>query len=346
MKNETIITAIVRNKTYAHSGSPEEARVNLDGRLSPQGFPLTRTNRMSVPSSIPKPNPQTGELETRNNSVPFIPENTVRNRLRNLILSTMFDQLHATSRAIQLSCFATLQAGSATGNPDGIPATFDEMHRLGQHFFIGLFGGGPRMLKGKLKCDGFIPLIPSAARILPPGYEDRFTNDRITQIRFKRRVDPVTKVDEEECAIIKDASDAITAWGLDKAEKKLASKSKSDESTETEIKTSRNLDSFTAIELIIPGVDFLSRVRLVSPTDAQIGAILQAYEKVSTITFGGGHGLGYGEFELQELTLNGDSVFEFGGLTKAAQPYLDAFWDEVAELDVETLEAYAASNKK
>lgn len=346
MKNETVITAIVRNKTYAHSGSPEEARVNLDGRLSPQGFPLARTNRMSIPSNIPKPNPQTGELEARNNSVPFIPENTVRNRLRNLILSAVFDQLRATNTAIQLPCFATLLAGSATGNPDGIPATFDEMYRLGQHFFIGLFGGGPRMLKGKLKCDGFIPLIPSAARILPPGYEERFISDRITQIRFKRRVDPVAKIDEEECDIIKDASEAITAWGLDKAEKKLASRSKSEESTENEIKTSRNIDSFTAIELIIPGVDFLSRVRLVSPTDAQVGAILQAYEKVHTTTFGGGHSLGFGEFELQELSLNGDTVYESGALTKAALPYVDAFWDEVAELDAETLEAYAASNKK
>lgn len=342
MKKNTTITAIVRNTTYAHSGSPEDARVTLDGKLAAQGFPLTRTNRMVVPSNAPTPNPETGEMEMRNRYVPFIPENTVRNRLRNLILDAMYDQLRETGQAVNLPCYATLQAGSATGNPDGIPSTFEESYRMRKHFFIGLFGGGPRMLKGRLKCDGFIPLIPSAQRILPPGFEERFISDKITQIRFIRRVDPVAKMEEDDLDIIKDANEAITAWGLDKVQKKLAK----NEPEEGEAKASRNIDSFTAIELIIPGVDFLSRVRMDSPTDAQIGAMLTAYENINSINVGGGFGRGYGEFVLQELFLNGEPVWSDGQLSDAASQYVDAFWDEVAELKTDILEEFATSKKK
>src|SRR5690606_5670060 len=109
-----------------------------------------------------------GKLEIKR--IPGVPANTMRNLLRRTALDRVFDQLRG-KQTMDVSGYAGALSGSASGNPEGVPSTFEETFRVRNHVFLGQFGGGPRMLQGRLSVDNMLPLIKDAARILDPTYE-------------------------------------------------------------------------------------------------------------------------------------------------------------------------------
>lgn len=338
------ISVIFRNVTPMHSSSPTKSTISLDGKIgAPLGFPFTRMRSMNIPA-------QMGDGLLSVTKIPVVPGNTLRNLLRRSSLSTVFGQMRG-QQTLSVGAYAAATAGSASGNPEGRPSTFDEAMKVRNHVFLGLFGGGPRLIKGKLSVDSMYPIINTATRVLGEGYEDRMVSGQILETIWVRRVDPIAKVSiEDPEQVISNARESITQWAinsLDQSNKALEKRSKKNKGEFTEEQgdtESRGLNAFNAHEVVIPGIDWRWNVLLNSPTQAQLGLVLKAIKDIedNQMQVAGGNSRGYGLVSIEDITLNGESIWASKNYTESVEPYLDALAEDLDLLSAKDFESFVA----
>lgn len=344
------IEVILRNISPIFSATPGSDTISLDGRYNPPGggFPLTSTRKMRVPASV-------GEGALKPVAVPVVPGNSMRNLLRRSILEHfVMPQLTGRDR-LSIGAYAAAFAGSATGNPKGV-ATFDDIVATRAHVFLGLFGGGPRMMQGRLTVDTLYPIHQHAQRLLGPGYEERMLSGNLVDVVWSRRVDPILKTrDENAQEVIKDGPQALTQWAVDamqasaaKSAKRGAKKGADEaEPAAEEGNSARGLSAFNAHEVVIPGVDWLLRIELEKPTDAQVGLVLAGLAKIPQMTIAGGFAKGYGKNQIEAVNLDGEAVWAGGSYVDSSElnRYFDAMAEQLETLDASGFEAFIASTE-
>lgn len=342
------IQVTLRNQTPIFSAAPGDNRIDLDGNINPPGmanFPLTRTRTMVVIA-------EQMEGVMKPAYVPVVPSNTMRNLLRRTMLKEILEPHLKGNVQLSIGAYATAYSGSASGNPDGVPGTFDEVAQMRAHPFIGLFGGGPRMLQGRLMVDTLYPLHVNAKRVLGEGFESDLINGKITDIVWTRRVDPILQLQEEsDTDVIQGGVSAANQWIQDllSTNKGKASKGKAkNKDTEEEVTDGpRSLRAFNAHEVVVAGVNWLWRINADKPTDAQIGLILMALSKLSNQRVAGGHAKNYGQVVVESIKLDGQEVWAAGQLNDdATQHYCDALANALDGMNGEAFEAFAASVKE
>lgn len=341
------IQVIIRNTSPIFSAAPGASSISLDGVFKPagEGFPLTRARTMTVLAAQVD-----GALKPV--ELPVVPGNTMRNLLRRTMLKEVIEPTLRGTTKLGIGAYAAAYAGNASGNPDGKPSTLDEIVEMRAHPFIGLFGGGPRMLEGRLMIDTMYPIHSNATRVIGEGFESQIFNGKLTDFIWTRRVDPITRLrDEEDASIIEGGAAAANDWigGLMASTKAKAAqrKKKDEEVTEvSEVKDPRGLTAFNAHEVVIPGVNWLWRIKADAPNDAQIGLILDALSKMPKYQIAGGHAKGYGEFIIESITLDGQKVWFDGHLDgEKVSEYLDALAEAMDSMSGEAFERFAASSK-
>lgn len=342
----TKINVILRNLSPIFSATPGGDSISLTGEFNPPGggFPFTRTRKMQIPASV-------GEGGLKPISLPVVPGNTMRNLLRRSILEHLVvPQLSGWAR-LSVGAYAAAFAGSATGKPEGV-ATFDDMVATRAHPFLGLFGGGPRMMQGRLTVDTLYPIHQHAQRVLGSGYEERMIGGRITDVVWQRRVDPILKVREEDAQkVIQDGRQALTQWAVDalktsaaSAAKRGAKKSAEPEAESEAGENARGLNAFNAHEVVIPGVDWLLRIELERPTEAQVGLVLAGIAKLPQMNIAGGFSKGYGKNQIEAIEVDGESVWDGGTFTESMAGYFDAMAGALESLDADGFERFIASS--
>lgn len=342
----TKINVILRNLSPIFSATPGSDSIGLSGEFNPPGggFPFTRTRRMQIPASI-------GEGGLKPVPVPVVPGNSMRNLLRRSILEHLVVPHLAGRARLSVGAYAAAFAGNATGKPEGV-ATFDDMVATRSHIFLGLFGGGPRMMQGRLTVDTLYPIHQHAQRVIGSGFEERMLHGRITDVVWQRRVDPIMKVREEEAQeVIQDGRQALTQWAVDAlktstaaAAKRGAKKSAESEAEPEQEANARGLNAFNAHEVVIPGVDWLLRIELERPTSAQVGLVLAGIAKLPQMTIAGGFAKGYGKCQLESVDVDGESVWAGGSYTESMAGYFDAMAEELESLDAASFERFIASS--
>ncbi|MCH8552938.1 MAG: type IV CRISPR-associated protein Csf2 [Natronospirillum sp.] len=340
----------ITNTTPIFSAAPGAGAITLDGQLASagRGFPYIRQRRMKVVKEQ-----EDGTLQPV--AVPVVPGNTMRNLLRRTMLKHFIEPALAGEQ-ISIGAYAAAYAGNATGNPEGLPATFDETVLLRKHPFLGLFGGGPRFLQGRLKVDFLWPIHSDTARVLGEGYEGQMIAGHITDTVWTRRVDPVQKMkDEDSSEAIRGGSDAVNGWVTDllkeaqKAAKKKGTKTSQEskdgeEAVEVNV---RGLNAFNAHEVVVPGVNWVWRFSVDQPTDAQVGLILAALTKMQSERIAGGNAKDYGEFRINNILVDGESVWTAGQMdTNNTEHYLDAFAQAIDEMSASEFEQFVAGSKQ
>ena len=266
-----------------------------------------------------------------------MPANSLRHELREAMLEPIFDELRG-KHSLTIGAYAAAKSGNASGSPDGVAASFDERMAISQHPFLGVFAGGPRMIEGKLKVDAAYPILADTLGLLGDGYEGLAASGKITNVEFKRRVDPIVSIAPEDAPLITDAESAITAWSNDAA---------GPEAGDEEDGGSRGLRAFNAHEVVIPGVHWLWRISLRNPTEAQRGLLLLAIEALNGRHFGGSSSLAYGQIQIKSVSVDGNEVWDGGGLidddivTTACGAWAEAI-DTISPTD---FEAFASSAK-
>jgi len=343
------ITVTIRNLSPIFSAAPGVKKIALDGTTDvPQAiFPLTRARTMTVIGD-------SGEGALKTVRVPIVPGNTMRNLLRRSILKAVVEPALKGRAKLSIGAYAAAYAGNASGNPDGVPSSFDEIARMRQHPFIGLFGGGPRMLKGRLMVESLYPVHVDTQRLLGEGFENMMASGVITNVVWTRRVDPICQLgSEEDVEVIEGGATAANIWlaELTESTKAAASKRKKkgarEEVTVDEVAESggRGLQAFNAHEVVIPGLSWVWRIALDNPTRAQVGAVLMGLSNLTDLTIAGGHAKGYGKFVIDDITLDGSSVWQSGDLADSTCEYVDALAEAADALGAEDFEAFAASAK-
>lgn len=340
---------LIRNTTPIFSAAPGSNYVTLDGTFNPPlgvtRFPVVRTRTMSVAAD-------TGDGVIKAVMLPVVPGNTMRSLLRRTMLREVVEPaLRANAAQLSIGAYATAYAGNASGNPDGLPSTFDEVAVMRSHPFIGLFGGGPRMLEGRLRVDSLYPIHQHAERIIGSDYSNEMMRGSITQVTWARRVDPILNLgNEDDVAVIQDGAKAVNTWinvllASNKSSKTKVKKGAEDAAPEEE--SARGLRAFNAHEVVIPGVKWLWRFNIDRPTDAQVGLVLLALNKLNNQSIAGGHSKDYGRFVIEGVTLNGDSVWSGGGVEgESTEGYYDAIAEAIDGLSGAEFEQFAASAKE
>jgi CRISPR type IV-associated protein Csf2 len=349
------IEVILRNRSPLSSAAPGQKTISIDNVPNvPNGFPLTAMRTMPIPV----------EGQDKPAFVPVIPGNTVRNALRRSMLEVVLDQVRGKA-TMSVGAYAAAFSGNASGNPEGVPPLFDEMLSVRNHVFLGLFGGGPRMIRGRLSVDTLYPLHADAHRVLGSGYEDRYVGGRLTQYVWMSRKDPITRINsEEEASIITDGPAEITSWALNQigssirgAEKRKTKTSKSDKAPTDAAddaapapKEERGLNTLNAHEVTLPGIDWLLSIRLEKPTPAQVGLVLKGIEGLNSMTIGGGHSKGYGVVEVQEVQLKADTtnknIWDGTGFNENVTDYFDELTDALDKIDVNDFESFVRRTKE
>lgn len=302
------IEVILQNLTPFHSSVPGDSRVDLQGRWASEGFPCIRTRTMRF-ARIGADNDE--DIPTVG-TVPIVPANTLRHTLRSRMLNHVLDQIRGKA-TLSIGAYTALSSGSTSGNPDGVKATFAELKTTAQHPFLGLWGGGPRMMEGKIKVDSAYAITQDYLPLLGP-YEELATNSktRLLEVVFTRRVDPVLgqQLDQE---LIDGGAAAITAH-----------------------------------EHVIPGVNWLWRISARNPTNAQRGMILNALQELHGEQVGGMSRLEYGRFHIKSILVDGKPAWNGHALDSTNEQvatWLSSLADSLDEIEAGTIEAFAKSEK-
>jgi CRISPR type IV-associated protein Csf2 len=345
------IEVTVRNITPIFSAAPGSNYITIDGTINPppgvSRFPLVRTRMMYVAADV-------GDGVIKSVPLQIVPGNTMRSLLRRTMLKHVIEPaLVEKGNKLSIGAYATAYAGNATGNPDGVPSSFDEIATMRAHPFIGLFGGGPRMLEGRLMVDSLYPIHTNAERIIGAGYENEMMSGPITQVVWARRMDPILNLgSSEDVAVINGGAVAANGWIQDllanskaAASKKKKAAADEDESDGAAEENGRGLKAFNAHEVVIPGLKWVWRISLDRPTDAQVGLVLLALNKMTNERIAGGHSKDYGRFVIDGVSLNGEQVWSQSGITGGEQ-YFDAVAEAIDGLSSKEFEQFAQSAKE
>lgn len=344
------IEVVIRNITPIFSAAPGSNYVSLDGTINPpmgaSRFPLTRARTMTVVAD-------SGDGVAKPVSLPIVPGNTMRNLLRRCMLKEVIEPaLRDKSAQLSIGAYATAYAGNSSGNPDGVPSSFDEIVTMRSHPFLGLFGGGPRMLQGRLMIDSLYPIHQFSQRIIGSNYINDSIKGSITEIVWTRRNDPVLELGgTDDVAVIAGGAQAANDWITNLLASTKAKKGKSakqaDDSADSSDDNGRGLKAFNAHEVVIGGVKWLWRINVDRPSDAQVGLILLALNKLANQRIAGGHAKDYGRFVIEDVTLSGESVWTPSGVSgQSTELYFDAIAESLDSMTSSEFEQFAASAKE
>jgi CRISPR type IV-associated protein Csf2 len=329
---------ILKNTTPYHSTQAGEARWDMKrGQVTygKQGFPLTRTRSMPVISGQPG-----GEELPKARHVPIMPASSLRHALREQMLEEIFARILARKETLSKGAYAAAVSGNATGAPDGEAATFQEMREISAHPFLGIFGGGPRMMPGKLCCDMALPITDQTTSLVPAGHEERLVGGQILTVQQLRRVDPLLAPAPEAEGLITNSARELTEYHIEQTAAK--------GTTDDEDSRVRGLNALNFHEVVVPGVQWYWRLALARPTPAQIGMLLAGIAKLHGSHQGGMSRLGYGEIRIESVVLDGEEVWggdEFLDVEATMAPAI-ALAESMDALDAAGFEHFAASVKK
>lgn len=353
------IAGVLKLTSPLHVASPGDRVINLEslrlsyGKADNDHMNLTGTTHCPLaltedemlnegieptsgdPTESAKSSPERGIVH-----MPIFPANDARGRLRRHAAAEIFNLLRSRGEMVSLPTFHAITCGAATGelNKD---ATLDLILESGKHAFLGLFGGGPRMVDSSLKVHTLWPITSTTikAELVPMRYEDRKVPsgaNRLTRAMFYRRIDDAlvfsTGLTE---LVVKEYSSAVADWIVE------LGSAKSEDGTK--IRSAKQLHTFGAVEFVIPGTRLYSEIK-VDTERVGLGALGLLIHAVAGFAnkqgIGGWSRIGFGNFE-SEFELLTPANGRVPLLTKSEsgyEPNADA--DEIAE----ALDAWAAAS--
>lgn len=296
--------AFLRTLSPLHITSPESARLDVTTMKviygDSMGIPLNQVQRLNV-----------HEMGGVVRPVPVIAANNIMGRLRRHTASKVLDALKAKGQKVAISTYSAMQCGAATGKPDGRDALFSEYREAREHPYVGLLGGGPRMMRRYVRAMNAVPYMDATTfmfgRNKHPHLDEAVHKSaqdarRLTQYWILNRND-----DLRELVNISQAQDTIENFNeeIGKRQQSILADSKSNADGEGSSRHSTR--SFTSFEFVVPGVYFPLSFDL-NVNDAQLGLFLMALDTFAATERLGGHSRnGMGQFSLSDVVLTDDA---------------------------------------
>lgn len=299
-----------------------------------------------------------------NDLIPYFPANDLRGRLRRKAADLVMKALTAKGEKISVELYAALCAGSYNAQPDSSGMTIEEASRAARHVYMGLFGGGSRLIRSGYSVQDLVPIIQTtvAAGMVPEKYMDyapripqaespddesqKTRNQegwRLLDVRSIIRVDDTMRVlrQDEMMAYIDNPLESVAAY----QNKVMANRKKvkeSKESAEAEKSTKTDIGNIVSVQSIIAGTQMYFRLDLSdSMTSAQVGLMLSSICALfNEQALGGWCRTGFGKYEANEFSLliDGQKMEFLAGergnymLSETAAPYIEAMNQELSAL--------------
>lgn len=276
-----------------------------------------------------------------NQHVPYFPANDLRGRLRRHAARLVFESLKAKSNKITPDLYQALMGGSIVTKPES-DLTAEEALRGRHNVYMGLFGGGTRLLRSRYCTNDLIPVLRDTidAGIVPAAFGENgvptghlaagvvgpLTGYQLFESRTSYRVDDIARmmnVDE----VMRYIDDAATTVGVKQAEiLRTRAERKADPNA-----PKRDLSNIMAIEVVARGTPLHCLIDIADDaTDAHVGMLLLALRNlVREQALGGWIRCGMGRFSADlKLTRNGHTYQIFKADENAANATLT---DEVQQ---------------
>ncbi len=337
-----VIKGILRLTSPLHIAAAKKETVDPEtDRLLPsgeRGIAVIPATKYRLPMFLGRLDETEGPHGPAFLDVPVIPANDLRGRLRRMAARAVFDALLTRGEQISLDAYHGMTCGAVTGSPGG-RLTFEESVLASGHPFLGLFGGGPRLVRSALQVSTGWPILASTiqAGVLSEDLQLEVpcplgSEWLLTQRLFFRRIDDAIRfTDGHAQTIVKDFGPEVTRWIESVSAVKKARESAS--TKKAKAKPARKIDAsglvlalddgtavatdpktpppsrlqlqgFNAIEFVVPGTRFYLEFRLDDTRigNAGVGLFLQALRQfIIEQNLGGWTKNGFGRFEVAQV---------------------------------------------
>jgi CRISPR type IV-associated protein Csf2 len=337
----TIIQGIIRCVTPLHSAT--ESVKNADGALITQ----TATETIFMKSGV-------------RDEVPYYKGTSQRGGLRRAAARRVLNAL-VMDKKVSRGLMTGMMSGSESGTPDNASLTVEEVMRARSNIFMGIFGGGARILPSHYAPIDMKPVIPSTVDLgLIPQYLLEDDQNWLINARGQDLINTYGFVSVDDIVSVKNINDienylengveVVAAHQVamlqNKADRKAAKDDKSN--TDKEKPTKLDKKNMLSIQAIAPGVPLYFQLKMdecLSP--AQIGLMTQALcDLINEQEFGGWVRVGYGRVTAHlTIEANGEApapIFDMDNdkyvPTKAMHDqFIVPMQDELAKLTVEEM---------
>jgi len=291
------------------------------------GVPLTTVQTMSF---------LTDKESQSHVEVPCIHANTIRGGIRRAGATVAARILEANDERVNMDTMLRMCAGTSSGRPNqSQPTNIEELDEIYGNPFVGLFGGGERMHRSRMRTGTAIPVIDDLVELgcIPQGFTPMQddTRKRLRSCIVIRRVDDfLNRIETLDSSIIdvvdefnKSASERIEAAASSRAARKAG---------EDAAPGGNMVDSINALEFVNPGARFYVRFA-VHGADHHVGMFLKALETFyQSNAIGGWTRNDFGHYQFNGLTLKTEdgqrmSIFKPGemALSDEVSPFIDSF---------------------
>lgn len=329
-----------------HITDPGQVYYNPDTRRLTAGqtaFPCSRTKTIPLPAArIERAAAGAGGEEaedTKRQTVPYIPGNTLRGGLRRAAARLLNEALEKRGEQVSFDLQHILLCGSASASPDGFCAVTEAV-AAAKHPFAGLFGGGSKLIWGRSSIANAYPVTAATieAGLVPESYAEHSpASGWLTTVLTYAKVDDFLRGTARVPTVVANFAEEIQKWTAALA----ASREKRDSKDANSKKL--GLATVFAKEVVIPGAKFHSSHQLDTEFagPAMLGLYIVALARFANEQrLGGGWREGLGRFALSAslrdgnggveiLTTQGDEYAPNTAVPAVAQAV--AAWQEFAE---------------
>lgn len=300
---------------------------------------------------------RTTKLRLMNNGrlydLPIYPANGFRGGLRRAAAARVVEALSAKEGPVPGDLYLGLTCGASSASPDQTPKTVEEIIRGRGNVYMGLFGGGARLLSSMYRVSDMLPVLQATietgavpdylAELVMPKFQKEGEPAKhagpweVMSERTSIRVDDLYRVmrPEEIKAYVKNPLETVAAH----QDGVLANK----EGRKTDGDTKTDVSNMMGIETVAPGVPFYFCIDLDKDvTPGQVGMLLLSLRDLfQENAFGGWTRCGFGKVRVNQIKIAyddqdlawsdfyGTSHFE---LPDAANAYTSQAQEEIGSL--------------
>jgi CRISPR type IV-associated protein Csf2 len=299
--------------------------------------------------------------------VPYFPGNDMRGRLRRKAAAIVLDHI-TSSEKVTPELYAGLTTGAVSAAVENT-LSVEEALRASANVYIGLFGGGVRLLRSRFQTGDLVPVLETTidAGMVPAHYGQtddenflpvsKWENDGVRlplraydllQDTMVVRVDDLQRMlrPDEVQAYIENPAQTVAAYQAARIDQRLAKKTAKAEGGEAVKK--QDTSNFLKIQSIMAGTSMFWKLGIDDDaSDAHVGLLLLALEAlVQEQKLGGWCRAGMGRFDATlTLTRNGEKMPVFASsrasdeaeLSSMMQPFVDAAKVAIADLSATSL---------
>lgn len=370
MSQTNRIEGILRLTSPLHCASPDKS--NLP-KFDADGRPLDNGN---ATATVFQPLVTANSIER----IPYFPGNDVRGRLRRKSAKLVLDHICVTEK-VTPELYTGLNVGAVDGQPES-DLTVEEAIRARDNVYMGLFGGGVRMLRSRYSVCDLVPVLQSTidAGLVPSKYGERdgqnftpiyntkdgdkpiaafqlFQMQQMLRVNDTMRVlrpdEMVRYIDNAVDAVAKIQQDILLATATRKESKEQA---EAGEIRKDAVTKKTDVGNMFSVQSVIAGTPMYFRLDFADDvTDAHVGMILLSLRDLVTEQRLGGWGRsGMGRFDATlTLTRGGETLPVFdtpcasdaAALSAAVGQFVEAAEAEIQALTVPALTMFFTSRE-